>query len=70
MDELVSEHFDTILLSELLYVASPLCVPWCLDDCELLALTRLTKTKLSRTGEAWVTYGNRENRSGAISSRR
>ena len=56
----VEKDFDVLLLSEVLYVAQPSCVPWTLDDAELLSLAQLTKSKLTADGEAWVTYGNRE----------
>lgn len=56
----VEKDFEVLLLSEVLYVAQPSCVPWTLDDAELLSLAQLTKSKLTADGEAWVTYGNRE----------
>ncbi|CAK9084725.1 unnamed protein product [Durusdinium trenchii] len=46
---------------KVLYVAQPSCVPWSLDDADLLALAEMTKAKLSAEGHVWVTYGNREN---------
>lgn len=60
VDETVGESFDVLLLSEVLYVAQPACVPWSLDDADLRALAEMTKAKLNATGHAWVTYGNRE----------
>eukprot|EP00435_Cladocopium_sp_Y103_P036189 s1989_g9.t1 len=60
VDETQDEVFDMLLLSEVLYVAQPSCVPWTLDDADLLALAEMTKAKLSADGDAWVTYGNRE----------
>lgn len=60
VDETVGESFDVLLLSEVLYVAQPACVPWTLDDADLRALAEMTKAKLNATGHAWVTYGNRE----------
>ena len=41
-------------------MAQPSCVPWSLDDADVIALMRMTKEKLSPSGHAWVTYGNRE----------
>ena len=60
VDETQGELFDVLLLSEVLYVAQPSCVPWTLDDADLLSLAEMTKAKLSAEGHAWVTYGNRE----------
>ena len=60
VDETQGEVFDVLLLSEVLYVAQPSCVPWTLDDADLLSLAEMTKAKLSAEGHAWVTYGNRE----------
>ena len=60
VDETAGELFDVLLLSEVLYVAQPKCVPWTLDDADLLALAEMTKSKLSPDGHVWVTYGNRE----------
>lgn len=53
--------FDVVLLSEVLYVAQPRCVPWVLDSNDLASLAFLVQAKLAPDGEAWVTYGNREN---------
>lgn len=53
--------FDVVLLSEVLYVAQPRCVPWVLDSEDLASLAFLAQAKLAPDGEAWVTYGNREN---------
>lgn len=52
--------FDILLLSEVLYVAQPLTVPWQLDGAEVASLMSLTKDLLRPGGVAWVTYGNRE----------
>lgn len=35
---------------KVLYVAQPSCVPWSLDDADLLALAEMTKAKLSAEG--------------------
>ncbi|CAJ1434399.1 unnamed protein product [Effrenium voratum] len=60
VDELPDSVFDLLLLSEVLYVAQPTCVPWSLEEADVEALAQLTKAKLSEAGHAWVTYGNRE----------
>ncbi|CAE8649792.1 unnamed protein product, partial [Polarella glacialis] len=60
VDETEGATFDVVLLCEVLYVAQPRCVPWTLDSDDVSALAALTKAKLSPGGEAWVTYGNRE----------
>jgi len=52
--------FELLLLSEVIYVAQPDCVPWELDAAEVAALLRLAGSLLAPGGTAWVTYGNRE----------
>lgn len=59
-DSATGERFDLLLLSEVLYVAQPLVVPWDLDHADVCGLVSLTKTKLAPSGVAWVTYGGRE----------
>ncbi|CAK9084824.1 unnamed protein product [Durusdinium trenchii] len=50
VDETEGAVYDVVLLSEVLYVAQPSCVPWSLDDADLLALAEMTKAKLSAEG--------------------
>lgn len=61
-DETGAMLFDLVLLSEVFYVAQPRTVPWHLEKADVDALMALTKAKLAPEGDAWVTYGNREER--------
>ena len=60
VDDTEGAVYNLILLSEVLYVAQPTCVPWSLDKDDVAALVKLTKLKLSPEGDAYITYGNRE----------
>merc|ERR1740121_772788 len=40
------EKFDVLLLSEVLYVARPMCVPWTLDPDDVYGLGSTTKARL------------------------
>ncbi|CAE7400031.1 ggt [Symbiodinium natans] len=60
VDETEGAVYSLLLLSEVLYVAQPTCVPWSLDEEDVEALAKLTKLKLSPEGDAYITYGNRE----------
>ena len=58
VDETEGAVYSLLLLSEVLYVAQPTCVPWSLDEEDVEALAKLTKLKLSPEGDAYITYGN------------
>ncbi|CAE7919339.1 prmA, partial [Symbiodinium necroappetens] len=60
VDDTEGAVYNVLLLSEVLYVAQPTCVPWSLDEDDVAALVKLTKLKLSPEGDAYITYGNRE----------
>jgi len=60
VDETGADVYNLVLMSEVLYVAQPTCVPWSLDKAEVEDLAMLAKKKLSPDGDAYVTYGNRE----------
>lgn len=66
IDAEVEGTFDILLLSEVLYVARPMSVPWELDPVDVYGLVEITRARLNPDGVAWVTYGNREEGGGEL----
>lgn len=58
--EPAAETFDILVVSECLYVAQPMWAPWTLVDADVEGLMRHIRARLRPGGEAWITYGNRE----------